>query len=177
VSYPVAPTGTASMNVIQPSAGLRWGTSSSAVQATVGYAFTDGEEGVRAIGAPSGGADGVVTTLQVNHWGAPGSATSGQAIATYNWGADYLWTNFRGAYRIMGTSPGPGFALGAEAGFQGDPGSDRGVYQAIQAGALAEYHFSPALRLVGVVGAKSDNRAGAPDLFPYAKVEMVALPF
>lgn len=176
VRYPADP-GTESLSVVQPAAGVRWGSDRGAVQATVGYAFTDGAVTSRAIGAPGGGADGVVTTLQANQWGAPGAATTGQAIATYNWAADYLWTNLRGAYRIMGTQPGPGLGLGAEAGFQGDLGGATGAYQAFQAGALVEYHFSPSLRLTGVVGGKTDNRPASADVFPYAKVEVVAIPF
>jgi cellulose synthase (UDP-forming) len=176
VRFPTDP-GTASLNVVQPSVGPRWATGTGAVQATVGYAFVSGDSPVRAIGAPGGGASGIVTTVQANHWGAPGSVTSGQAIAAYNWGADYLWTNLRGAVRVGGASPGPGIALGAEAGFQGDQGGSAGAYQAFQVGALAELHVSPSLRLTGVVGGKTDNRAASSDVFPYLKLEFVALPF
>ena len=49
-------------------------------------------------------------------------------------------------------------------------------YQAVQAGGVAEYQVSPAVRLIGVVGGKADNRDDAPSVFPYFKLEFVALP-
>ena len=35
---------------------------------------------------------------------------------------------------------------------------------------------SPALRLIGVAGGKADNRDASPGVFPYVKLEFVALP-
>ncbi|HEU4452575.1 MAG TPA: hypothetical protein VFR81_05915, partial [Longimicrobium sp.] len=77
----------------------------------------------------------------------------------------------RGSVRVMDTGDATGLNLGAEAGIQGG-----GDYQAFQAGGLAEYQITPGLRLVGVVGGKSDNRDGSPSVFPYIKLEAVALP-
>ena len=55
-------------------------------------------------------------------------------------------------------------------------GGGDGDYQAFQAGGLLEYQLSPGLRLVGVVGGKADNRDDSPSVFPYVKLEAVALP-
>jgi cellulose synthase (UDP-forming) len=175
--YPVGTAGIASVNVIQPAVGLRWGSTAGAVQATVGYAFTDAGDAAPAVGAPMGGSSGVVTTVQANHWGAAGGRSTGQAIATYNWGAEYLWTNLRGTRRVAGVAPDPGLALGAEVGFQGRTSGGDGDYRAFQVGALAEYRVSARIGLAGVIGGKVDNRESESGAFPYVKLEVVAIPF
>jgi cellulose synthase (UDP-forming) len=174
--FPAGEDDTQTLNSVTPAAGVRYGFTGGAVAATVGYALVSGGDDDDAtpdnvIGAPGGGEDGLVTQVQANYWG--DGYRSGQAIALYNFGAEYYWTNFRGSQRIFDTGEASGLNLGAEAGVQG--GGD-GDYQAFQAGVLAEYQLNPALRLVGVVGGKSDNRDGSPSLFPYIKLEAVALP-
>lgn len=174
LTYPAGADATASLTAVQPMAGVRYGTTTGAVAAMAGYALVDADEDGLVVGAPGGGRDGVVVQLQANHWG-DGSLT-GQALALYNFGAEYLWTNFRGSRRVMQTGPATGLNLGAEAGFQGGGVGDDD-YQAFQAGGLVEYQLSRALRLTGVVGGKSDNRDESPGIFPYVKLEFVALPF
>ncbi|HEY0015451.1 MAG TPA: glycosyltransferase [Longimicrobium sp.] len=173
--YPAGADGTNTLNSVTPAAGLRYGFEGGAVAGTVGYALVSGGDGgedpVDVVGAPGGGEDGVVTQLQANYWG--DGFRSGQAIALYNFGAEYYWTNFRGSQRVLSTGDATGLNLGAEAGIQG--GGDGG-YQAFQAGGLVEYQLTPGLRLVGVVGGKADNRDDSPSVFPYVKLEAVALP-
>jgi cellulose synthase (UDP-forming) len=177
LTYPVSEDDTESVTSVQPNAGVRYGWPTGAVAGTVGYAFVSGggdeDNGSPAVGAPGGGEDGLLTQLQGNYWG--DGTRMGQAIAVYNWGAEYLWTNVRGTQRVFGTGEATGVNLGAEAGFQGG-GTGDDDYQAFQAGGVAEYQLSPAVRLIGVVGGKSDNRDDAPSVFPYLKLEFVALP-
>lgn len=177
LTFPAGNGDTRSLTSVQPSAGVRYGTTTGAVSASVGYAFVsadaDDEGGPVGVGAPGGGEDGVLTQLQANYWG--DGRRMGQAIAVYNWGAEYLWTNLRGTQRVFGTGAESGVNLGAEAGFQGG-GTGDDDFQAFQLGGVAEYQLNPALRLVGVVGGKSDNRDDAPSVFPYVKLEFVALP-
>lgn len=174
--YPAGNGDTGTLNSVTPSAGVRYGIEGGAVAATVGYALVDsGDEDNtipdNVIGAPGGGEDGLVTQVQANWWG--DGRRSGQAIALYNFGAEYYWTNFRGSTRVIDTGDYTGLNAGLEAGIQG--GGDGG-YQAFQAGALLEYQMTPGIRLVGVVGGKSDNRDDSPSVFPYIKLEAVALP-
>ncbi|HEX7239305.1 MAG TPA: glycosyltransferase [Longimicrobiaceae bacterium] len=165
---------TSSLLGFQPYAGPRWGWATGAVQATAGYLFLqqdeedEGEGG--GFGGPSGNEEGLVTSLQANYWGT--GAQTAQAIASYNWGAEYFWGQLRGLQR-MGAGP---FRFGAEVvGQTGGtgPGDD---YQAIQFGPVAEYEFSPAFRLAGSIGAKSDNRPQSSQFFPYFKVDFVLVP-
>jgi cellulose synthase (UDP-forming) len=177
LTYPVGADDTQSVTAVQPSVGVRYGTPTSAVSGSVGYAFVSGGDddatGGTAVGAPGGGEDGVLTQLQANYWG--DGTRNGQAIAVYNWGAEYLWTNLRGTQRVVQTGDYTGVNVGAELGFQGGGTGDED-YQAFQAGGVAEYQLSPAFRLIGVVGGKADNRDDSPSVFPYFKLEFVALP-
>jgi cellulose synthase (UDP-forming) len=170
-SYAGGPT--VSQNAVAPMVGLRQQWQTGAVSGHVGYLFTDGDNPFP--GSPSGGDDGVLTSLQANYWSPAG--INAQAIASYNWGADYIWTNLRGTQRLGPAVEvaSPAFAVGAEAQFQGTLEQEVG-YRAFQAGAVAEVHLSPALRLIGVAGGKTDNRDLSPEVFPYFKVEFVAFP-
>ncbi|HEX2204477.1 MAG TPA: hypothetical protein VHG91_14295, partial [Longimicrobium sp.] len=162
---------------VAPQALVRWQAPTWAVQAGVGYIFIEGDEGVVG-GAPGGGEDGVLTSLQGNYWGTD-NRTLAQAIASYNVGGEYLWTNARASRRVADFGRG-GLNLGAELGFQADVG-DQPVaggsgYEALQAGVVAEYQVNPSLRFTGVVGGKSTNVDAQEDLFPYAKLEFVLVP-
>ena len=167
----------ASQTAVAPTGIIRYGMPTGAVQLSAGYIFISGDEGLP--GAPGGGEDGVITTLQGNYWG--DDRTNAQAIASYNWGGEYLWTNARATRRVTEIG-GRGVNLGGELTFQGGLGGDDDLlpgteeYQAWQAGVVAEYQVSPALRLTGVVGGKTTNIDEQADLFPYFKLEFVAIP-
>jgi cellulose synthase (UDP-forming) len=172
LTYPVAGNTTESVNAVQPQVELRYGFTTGSVQANVGYLFIQGKD-VTPIGAPGGAEDGVVTALQGNYWGAPGGA-SGDLILSYNWGGEYFWTRGRGLQPIAPFGERGGISLGAELVAQGTAADD--TYRAFQAGPVLQVAFSPAFRLIGVAGAKTDNRADAPSVFPYFKLEFVAIP-
>ena len=172
VTFPVDGNTTESVNGVQPQVELRYAFPTHSVQANVGYLFIEGKD-VTPIGAPSGAEEGLVTALQANYWGSEGGR-SGDAIASYNWGASYFWGRLRGLTQVTGLGERGGVSLGAELVAQGTADDD--TYRAFQAGPMVEVALSPSFRLQGVVGAKTDNRANAPSVFPYFKLEFVAIP-
>jgi cellulose synthase (UDP-forming) len=172
LTYPVVGNTTESVNAVQPQVELRYGFPTGSVQANVGYLFVQGKD-VTPIGAPGGAEDGLVTALQGNYWGSDGGA-SADLIVSYNWAGEYFWTRGRGVQQIAPFRERGGISLGAELVAQGTATDD--TYRAFQAGPVLEVAFSPAFRLIGVAGAKTDNRADAPSVFPYFKLEFVAIP-
>ena len=170
--------GDASQTAVVPQALVRWAWPTAAVQAGVGYAFISGDEGLA--GAPGGGEDGIVTSLQGNYWGTD-SRVLAQGIANYNWESGYLWTNLRATRRVARLAGRP-LGLGGEFTFQGDLEGDDDLlidteeYEALQAGLVADYQVSPPFRLTGVAGGKSTNVDGQDDVFPYVKLEFVWIP-
>jgi hypothetical protein len=172
LTFPVGGDNTEVVNGVQPQVELRYGFPTHSVQANVGYLFIEGKD-VVPIGAPSGAEEGLVTALQANYWGSEGGR-SGDAIASYNWGGSYFWGRLRGMQQISGLGERGGISLGAEVVAQGTADDD--TYRAFQAGPVVQVGLSPAFRLIGVVGAKTDNRVDAPSVFPYFKLEFVAIP-
>ncbi|HEX8210928.1 MAG TPA: glycosyltransferase [Longimicrobium sp.] len=172
LTYPVVGNTTESVNAVQPQVELRYGFTTGSVQANVGYLFIQGKD-VTPIGAPGGAEDGLVTALQGNYWGSEGGS-SADLIVSYNWGGEYFWTRGRGLQQIAPFRERGGISLGAELVAQGTAADD--TYRAFQAGPVLEVAFSPAFRLIGVAGAKTDNRVDAPSVFPYFKLEFVAIP-
>ena len=172
LTYPVVGNTTESVNAVQPQVELRYGFTTGSVQANVGYLFIQGKD-VTPIGAPGGAEDGLVTALQGNYWGSEGGS-SADLIVSYNWGGEYFWTRGRGLQQIAGFRERGAINLGAELVAQGTAADD--TYRAFQAGPVLEVAFSPAFRLIGVAGAKTDNRVDAPSVFPYFKLEFVAIP-
>ncbi|HEX8674097.1 MAG TPA: glycosyltransferase [Longimicrobium sp.] len=172
LTYPVVGNTTESVNAVQPQVELRYGFTTGSVQANVGYLFIQGKD-VTPIGAPGGAEDGLVTALQGNYWGSEGGS-SADLIVSYNWGGEYFWTRGRGMQQIAPFRERGGISLGAELVAQGTAADD--TYRAFQAGPVLEVALSPAFRLIGVAGAKTDNRVDAPSVFPYFKLEFVAIP-
>jgi hypothetical protein len=164
---------TVTRNAVAPMVGLRQQWQTGAVSAHAGYLFSDGEGTGVLPGSPAGGGDGVLTAVQANYWSP--AATSAQAIASYNWNANYIWTNLRGSQGLGRIGGPPTIALGAEVQFQGQLEQEAG-YRAVQAGVLGEIHVAPQVRLIGVVGGKTDNVEMHPEVFPYFKLEFVAFP-
>ena len=166
-------TVTAEQNAVAPMVGLRRQWAGAAASVHVGYLFTDSEDDAAAIGSPSGGGDGVITNAQINYWGQPGGL-EGEAIASYNWDADYVWTRFRGLREVMRVGAGGAVLAGIEAQFQG--GLDEDGYEATQVGALLAYRPSAAYGVTLGVGGKTDNRETDDDVFPYARLDFVLFP-
>ncbi|HEX2092325.1 MAG TPA: glycosyltransferase, partial [Longimicrobiaceae bacterium] len=155
---------------VQPYIGPRLSWATGAVQATAGYQFLMDEEDTPAFGAPSGTREGLVTALQGNYWGT-GNRTA-LVIASYNWEAEYFWGEAQGLQRL-GEGP---LRLGAEVIAQSGGSGPEPDYRSIQFGPVVEYEFSPAFRLTGSVGAKSDNRPQSSDFFPYFRATFVLIP-
>jgi hypothetical protein len=166
--------GTAEIQAVNPYAGIRHLWPFGAVQLTAGYLVTDDTEAVDGgFGGPGGAEPGVTTAFQANYWGITGVRT-GQAIASYNWGAEYFWGQLRVLLQQL-ASPGRGsLRPGAEVvGQRGGPGDH---YAAFQFGPVVELSLSSGFRLAGSVGARSDNRPQPETFFPYFKLDFVVVP-
>lgn len=174
VTFPVAENTTTSLSAVVPSVGLRYQTPVSGVQLSVGYVLLS-EEGAGGFGAPGGTRQGVSTTLMGDYWGS--GERSAQGILSFNWADRYLWSRVRGTQRVAGLGTEGGVNLGAEVVAQGG-GAEGEEYRALQAGPVVEVQLSPAVRLLGSVGAKTDNLEipDRPEVFPYFKFEFVLVP-
>jgi hypothetical protein len=94
---------------LTPAAGLRYQTDGGFIQGKVGWAIRPDEGGFDVFG---GDESGLHTALHTEFYG---DGTWGlQGIASYNWGADFLWSRARVTRRIAERSGGGGIALGAE---------------------------------------------------------------
>lgn len=105
---------------VTPSAGLNYLMPRGAIEGRVGYSFQ--EDGVEP--APflegEGGESGIVSALQGNYWG---RGPELQGIASYNWGADYLWSQAQATVPLLPAGRG-GISAGAEAVWQGQLETD-----------------------------------------------------
>lgn len=120
---------------IRPYAGLRNNFPGGTAAATLGYAFTNRDDG-RAIpvGTVVGDRDdGAVVSGQLDFWGS-GSPWGYQALASYNFGGESLWARGRATRRIRETMTGA-VRLGGEVAFLVGSG-----YNAIQPGGVIEWH-------------------------------------
>ena len=138
---------TADAFAIAPSLGMRYQTETNSTGLHVGYIFVDEDEDVSAItGSPVGGSDGVFATVQHDYWGR--GERIGQLIATYNFGAQYLWSRAKGAFRFPSvTSP---LFVGAEAILQGGgEDDDLGIDDMwiLQAGPVLAFQVTPNFRI------------------------------
>lgn len=109
-----------------PAVGLRYQTSTGMLQGKVGYSWKDDDAGIPIFG---GGESGVSTSLHAEYWG---TGTFGaQALGSYNWGSDYLWTRGRLTARVAEPAGGS-LLLGGEYSWQGEreegPGYDARMY-------------------------------------------------
>jgi hypothetical protein len=154
-------------NVVVPSIGLINRKADGSFGGSVGYAFSDEDVSGQPllVGAESG--DGVVGALQWNHWGSGGHAL--QALASYNFGTQFLWTRGRASRPLTSTSP---LWVGGEAALMG--GGDSDTYIA-QFGPTVEWRFNPQFRLGGSAGFKVgvSNASGSA---AYGRLEFLWLP-
>ena len=124
---------------LTPAAGLRYATDGGFLQGQVGWALRDEE------GSPFFGGDesGLHTALHAEFWGE--GTWSAQGLASYNWGADYLWSRARLARRLAALASGGGVALGGELVWQADTddqtilGVEVDGYQATQIGPVLQW--------------------------------------
>ncbi|MFL5538815.1 MAG: hypothetical protein ACJ8J0_07460 [Longimicrobiaceae bacterium] len=128
-----AGTGTRSIWAVTPSVGASFRTPVGQVGARVGYSFQSDDDGGVPIIEGEGGGSGVVVSAQGNYWG-PGPELQG--IASYNFGADYVWTQAQALVPLMPLPPGR-LSGGAEVVWQGSTESGGG--NAIQLGPVLKF--------------------------------------
>jgi hypothetical protein len=119
---------------VKPYVGLSSNYGSGSVNGTVGYAFSNRDEGARILS--TGGNDvgtGVVVSAGWDHWGT-GGPWGHQVLASYNFDSEGLWTRGRVTRRIAASGQAQR-RLGAEVAYLTGDG-----YSAWQPGALLELH-------------------------------------
>jgi hypothetical protein len=128
-----AGTTTHSVWAITPSAGASYRMPTGQVGARVGYSFQSDDGGGVPIIEGEGGGSGVVASAQGNYWG-PGPELQG--IASYNFGAEYIWTQAQALVPLVPFPPGR-LSGGAEVVWQGSTQSGGG--NAIQLGPVLKF--------------------------------------
>jgi len=129
-----AGTETRSVWAVTPSVGASYRLPVGQVGARVGYSFrTDDADDPTPIIEGEGGQSGVMVSAQGNYWG-PGPELQG--IATYNFGADYVWTQAQALVPLIPLPPGR-LSGGAEVVWQGSTESGGG--NAIQLGPVIKF--------------------------------------
>jgi hypothetical protein len=104
---------------LTPAGGLRWQTSGGFLEGKVGWAIRDEEGGFDVFG---GDKSGLYTGAHTEFYG--DGSWGLQGIATYNWGADFLWSRARALKRIAQLSSGGGVSLGGELVWQAQTDDD-----------------------------------------------------
>src|SRR3712207_6155368 len=174
-AFPDGLGGTADAFAIAPSPGMRFQTQTGSTGLHVGYLFVNEDDDDFVTGSPVGGSDGVFATFQADYWGQ--GDRIGQAIATYNFGGNYLWSRLKGGTRF-GSLTSPLF-VGAEVIFQGggeDDDLDIPNSWVLQAGPVLMFQLTPNFRLdlSGGIRAPIDDPADEP-LGGYGRIEFVAV--
>jgi len=169
LTYEIGEDRSRSIVGIRPSAGLRYGYDGGAVSGRVGYAFrvSDSEDGdldVPPITQFEDSNDGVVLSGSLDHWGS--GALGFQALASYNLGAEALWSRARVTTRLMERDGGGQVRLGGEVAYMT---SDN--FGATQPGGVLEWHNGRGL-IVGL-GAGVKLIEDADDNPVYFKAEIV----
>lgn len=158
---------TAQAYAFAPGVGLQNNYGTGAFQALVGYTFVnvDAAPPSGIIGLEAGSQNSPFVLGQVNHWGDGNVAL--QAIASYNFQAQYTWARARGAQRLAGS---PVF-VGAEVVAQGTP-KNSGAFR-FNVGPTIEYRVTEQFRL----GASGGLRTGTNNLptTGYVRAEFLAL--
>ncbi len=110
------------IRAINPSGGVQYRWTQSALQLRAGYVFVDNDSANSAqVGSTFGGSkDGLTTTAQYVYWGT-GERTA-ELLGNMNWGDEYFWARGRANQRVLHTSNG-GLNLGAEVVAQGNDAS------------------------------------------------------
>ena len=146
---------------LTPAAGLRWQTDGGFISGKVGWAIRPDEAGADVFG---GGDSGLHTSGHVEYWG---DGTWGlQGIASYNWGAEFLWSRARGTRRVAEHASGASTALGAEFLWL-----DGATYQATYLGPVIQ-HIRPGGAVWAVSGGLKGVETTPDDNTWYLKVEL-----
>lgn len=166
LSFPGGTGGRLSRNVFVPSVGLVNRMPDQSFNFGVGHAFADEDDGTPLLVQAESG-DGVVASFGWNHWGTGNHAV--QALASYNFGTEFLWTRGRASRPLTTTSP---LWVGGEVAVLG--GGDSNAYLA-QFGPTLEYRVNPQFRFGGSAGLKTgiSNVDGSA---VYGRLEFLWLP-
>jgi hypothetical protein len=154
--------GRTNVTVVRPYAGLRNRYDGGSVYGTVGYAFSSRDVPAPIVAADQG--SGVVVSGGWDHWGT-GERLATQVLAAYNFGTESFWGRGRGTRRIATSATGGQTRVGAEVALLSSPGFD-----AVQPGALMEFHDGQGRILIVGAGAKIISGGNTPIYF---KVEGV----
>lgn len=174
LNYPAGGGSTASNNVFAASLGLKNQSTVGAVQGSVGYAWVSSSANAPvAVGTfpiPAQSKNGVFATAQADYWGT-GEHTA-QAIGSWNFANNFLWTRVRGAQRI-GDVNSP-VSVGAEAGVLGG-GNSGATSWGFFVGPTLGLKVSQQLRLTGAAGYRAET---SPRSFGtgYGKIDFVFVP-
>lgn len=163
LSYDVAGRKTEVWSV-RPYAGLRNNFPGGSAAFTAGYAFTNKDQGTIPFGTlVADRDDGVVLGGQLDYWGT-GGPWGYQALASYNFGGESIWTRGRATRRIRETESGS-IRLGGEVAYLAGEN-----YNAVQPGGVLEWHAGEGRILGFGVGRKLVSKG---DDATYFKIEAV----
>lgn len=158
---------TRSIWAVTPYLGAGYRTAVGQVGARVGYSFQSDDNGGVPIIEGEGGGSGVVVAAQGNYWG-PGPELQG--IASYNFGADYVWTQAQATVPLLPVPPGR-LSGGAEVTWQGSTQSGGG--NAIQLGPLVKFSTGHNFSVNASAGWKHFGGSSTSDDTWYAHVGFV----
>ena len=168
VRIPLAGGGTTTELAVSPAIGIRYASATAATSLMGGYTFSDRDDDGAVGFSPTGGGSGPFATVQHDYWGT--GQRMAQLIATYNFGAEYLWSRAKATQRIAPLSP---FSVGGEVIAQGggETGTDTYV---VQLGPVLQIQSTPQLRfdLSGGVALRNNNLPAS----GYARLEFVFVP-
>ena len=167
LQYDLGDDGDVTVLSVGPSVGASYRTNGGAVEGRVGYNFqSDDDEAEAPIQEGEGGGSGWTTTVQALSWA---SRPELQGIASYNWDAQYLWSNAMALVPIRELDPGS-LAAGAEVVWQGNMGSDDAEYRSWQAGPVLRWSTGNDSNVILGAGYKDSNTR---DATWYARVGFV----
>jgi hypothetical protein len=154
---------------ITPAAGLRYQTSGGFIGGKVGWAIRPEEGGFDVFG---GNESGLYTGAHTEFYG--DGSWGLQGIATYNWGADFLWSRARVLKRVAERASGGGISLGGELVWQAQTDDDLpgdNEYQATYIGPVLQFTGGEGAPIWAVSGGYKATEP-TDDSTWYAKVEL-----
>jgi hypothetical protein len=158
LKYPIRVTANttrdATLNAFSPTVGLAYAGGHSGVSFGVGYSWSSNQD-PGALGAESGGSNGVTASFGAYNNGTGTRALHTQFLSNYNFGSRYLWTRLRGSVPF-GRSLSHPARVGLE--FVGQGGGKNGrTSNSFQVGPTFQYSWSPNFQTTGVVGYKNSG--------------------
>ena len=155
---------------VTPSVGLRYMMPTSFFEVRGGYTFVDTEAENFPAGVVANVGDGAMAAAQWEHWGT--GRLGLQALGSYNFGSETLWTRGRVTHGIFNYGPQNPVHIGAEAAYL-TSSSDLVDYSALQVGGLLGMRAGESL--IFNVGAGRKLVDAPLEDATYFRVEMVFL--